>query len=68
MKAVLALNVWFPIQFKEASYKFFRFAYTVAISGIAPCHQPPELCVSAPLRFHLFGFLSFQLNFRTGSK
>ncbi len=46
MKPVLALNMWFPIQFKEASFKVFRFAYTVAIFGIAPCHHPPELCVS----------------------
>ena len=51
MKPVLALNMWFPIQFNEAIIKFLRFAKTVAISRIAPCYQSPELCVAAPLRF-----------------
>ncbi len=55
MQPVLALNMWFPIQFNEAIIKFLRFAKTVAISRIAPCHQSPELCVSA------FPFVLFSL-------
>ena len=62
VKPVLALKMWFPIQFREASFRSFAMTGTVATSGIAPCHQSPELCVSAPLRFHLFGYLSFQKN------
>jgi len=56
MKPVLALKMWFLIQYKKAGFKFFRFAYTVAITVAASCHQPPELCVSASLRFLLSFF------------
>ncbi len=57
MKAVLALNMWIPVQFEEASFEFFCFDGDGGVYGAAASHESPKLCVSASLRL-LFSFFS----------